>query len=132
MQRKHRTLLLVDAVVNLLLGVLLLLAPVGTLQLLGLPSTETYFYAVILGAVIVGIGVALLVELLGAPARTRGLGLGGAIAINVCGGLALLGWVIVNPFELPLRGTVVLWVVAAVVLGVAIAELAARSWRYED
>jgi hypothetical protein len=130
MKGKHRVLLVVDSVVNLALGVLLLLFPAGLVDVLGLPATNTYFYASILGAVILGIGVALLVELYGAPAGVRGLGLGGAIAINLCGGGALLVWLVAVPLGLPLRGRIILWVVAVVVLAIGLAELAARSWKY--
>ena len=126
MERKHRRLLLVDAIVNLVLGALLLLAPAGVLDLLGLPPMDTYFYTMILGAVIVGIGVALLLEVSGRQTRFRGLGLGGAIAINLCAGVALVLWLIVAPLGLPLRGTLVLWGVAIVVLAIAAAELGTR------
>jgi len=113
----------------MVLGALLLLAPVGVLDLLGLPPADSYFYVAILGAVLVGIGVALLVEVYGKQPRLRGLGLGGAIAINLCGGLALLLRLIVAPPELPLRGTLILWGVAIAVLGIAAAELGTRPWR---
>jgi hypothetical protein len=131
MQKKHRILLAIDAVVNLLLGALLLLFPAGVGELLGLPQTSTFFYASILGAVICGVGIALALELLGG-ARVRGLGLGGAIAINLCGGGALLAWLLAVPLGLPLRGTITLWVVAVLVVGIGIAEIAARSWVYDE
>ena len=56
MNFKHKVLLFIDGIVNLLLGVILLFFPAGLLDLLGLPPTNTYFYASILGAVIFGIG----------------------------------------------------------------------------
>jgi hypothetical protein len=114
------------------LGALLLFLPAGLIGLLGLPSTGTFFYASILGAVIFGIGVALVIELYGAEQGVRGLGLGGAIAINLCGGGALLSWLLFMPLEIPVRGLVVLWSVAITVLGIGLAELAAKSWRYEQ
>ena len=132
MKAKHRLLLLVDAIVNVLLGVLLLLFPAGMIGLLGMPPTDTFFYVTILGAVLLGIGVALLLELIGASSRLRGLGLGGAIAINLCGGGALLAWLVFKPIDLPLRGHVILWTVAIAVLGLAAAELLAKSWKYDD
>jgi hypothetical protein len=132
MKYKHKVLLAIDGVVNLILGAILLFFPAGLVELLGLPLANTYFYASILGAVIFGIGVALLLELYGAPSRIRGLGLGGAIAINLCGGGALLVWLLAVPLSIPLRGRVILWVVAAVVLIIGIAEIAAKSWKYEE
>jgi len=69
MESKHKALLLIDGVVNLILGLLLILYPVGIVELLGLPPTETYFYAIILGAVLFGIGIALMIELYGYQGR---------------------------------------------------------------
>lgn len=125
-------LLLVDAVANLILGAILLSSPAGTLAALGMPRADASFYTTLLGAIILGIGAALLIELLGARSRIRGLGLGGAIAINLCGGGALLVWLIILPFALPLRGRVILWIVDIAVIGIAAAELISRSWKYEE
>jgi hypothetical protein len=132
MQTKHKVMLAIDAVVNLLLGLVLLLFPVGVVELLGLPRTNTYFYASILGAVIFGIGIALMIELRGADRGVRGLGLGGAIAINVCGAGALMVWLLVGNFDIPIRGYIILWSVAVVVLGIGAAEIAAKAWKYKD
>jgi hypothetical protein len=132
MTHRHKVLLAIDAIVNLLLGGILLLFPAGLLDLLGLPETNTFFYPSILGAVIFGIGIALLVELVGCGVNIRGLGLGGAIAINLCGGGALLVWLLAVPLALPLRGKIVLWVVAVLVLAIGVAEIAARSWKYAE
>lgn len=132
MKSGQKLLLVIDGIVNLVLGTILLFFPAGLPELLGLPSTDTYFYPSILGAVILGIGAALLLELYGAPLRIRGLGLGGAIAINLCGGGALLVWLVAVPLEIPLRGQIILWVVAALVVIIGLVELAAKSWKYEE
>ncbi len=123
---KHRGLLAIDAIVNLLLGVLLLAFPAGVIDFLGLPPTSTCFYATILGGVIFGIGVALCIEWWGAPEGAHGLGLSGAIVINICGAAVLLIWLLLGGLDLPLRGLAVLWGVALVVLGIGVAEIAAR------
>ena len=130
MDRKQKRLLLVDAVANLALGVLLLLFPFGIAEILGVPQPESDFYPTILGGVIFGIGVALLIERYGFEKGVRGLGLGGAIAINLCGSLVLLGWLILAPPAIPLRGTILLWGIGILVLGIGLVELAAKSWRY--
>jgi len=132
MKSKHKILLTIDGVVNLILGAILLLFPSGLAELLGLPPTNTYFYASILGAVILGVGVALFLELYGVRAHVRGLGLGGAIAINLCGGGALLLWLLAMPLCIPLRGKILLWLVAGIVLAIGLVEIAARSWKYEE
>jgi hypothetical protein len=130
MESKHKALLLIDGVVNLILGLLLILYPVGIMELLGLPPTETYFYAIILGAVLFGIGIALMIELYGIPRKVRGLGVGGAIAINLCGAGTLVIWLVISPFSLPIRGRIILWSVAILVLAIAFAEIVTKSWQY--
>ena len=132
MRSKHKTLLVIDAIINLILGVLLLFYPAGVVELLGLPLTNTNFYPSILGAVLFGIGVALLIERYGASKNIRGLGLGGAIAINLCGAGVLLLWLLIAPFDIPLRGNVILWSIAIIVLIVGFVEIIAKSWRYEE
>jgi len=126
-----KSLLSIDGIVNLVLGVLLLLFPSGIVDLLGLPPTNTNFYPGILGAVLFGIGVALLIERYGVSKNVRGLGLGGAIAINLCGAGVLLVWLLMGDLSIPLRGHIVLWLVAVIVIGVGIAEIIAKPWRGE-
>ena len=130
MKSKHKTLLVIDGIINLVLGVLLLLFPAGVAELLGLPYTNTNFYPTILGAVLFGIGIALLIERYGAPKNIRGLGLGGAIAINLCGAGILLVWLLAAPFDIPLHGSIILWSTAIIVLIVGLAEIISKTWHY--
>ena len=130
MNRTHEILLTLDGVVNLAIGLLLLLVPAGTAELLGAPRSNLDFYPTILGGVIFGIGIALLVERYGYRQKIRGLGLGGAIAINFCGAFALLMWLLFGSLDLPLRGQILLWVVVLLVFGIGIAEILAKSWSY--
>ena len=129
MKPKHKTFLLIDGIVNLILGILLLLFPFGVAEILGVPLPETNFYPTILGGVIFGIGIALLLEAYGERWGARGLGLGGAIAINFCGAGILVLWLIFEPLNLPLRGMITLWIVAIVVLGLGILETLTKTWR---
>lgn len=122
MQRASGLLLLIDAFINLALGAMLLFIPHVSIELFGLPQTNSYFYASILGAVLFGIGISLLVERFCGP-RLRGLGLMGAVAINFVAAGAVAVWLLIDPFEMPLRGYIVLWTVVALVLAVGIAEL---------
>lgn len=123
---RHKQLLLIDSWVNLLLGLLILCLPLGLDQLLGLPHVFSYFYSSILGAVILGIGVALYIEL----KSGGGLGLPGAIAINLCGGVALLYWLIFDCAPgLTTRGHIVLWIICILVLGIGVIELINQPWK---
>ena len=44
MKLKYKVLLITDCVVNLLLGLIMLLFPIGIIDFLGLPQTNTNFY----------------------------------------------------------------------------------------
>jgi hypothetical protein len=80
--RGRARLLFIDGFVNLLLGVALLcFDPVASW--LGVSASDTAFYPMILGAVLFGIGIALILEGVPGAGQLVGLGLGGAIAICV-------------------------------------------------
>jgi hypothetical protein len=98
----NRTLLLIDAVINLALGVLL-------------------------GAILFGIGLALLLERSRERTHIGGLGLGGAVAINLCGGIALALWLLFGDLDVPMRGQVIMWCLAGVLFAISVIEWAA--WR---
>ena len=117
---RSSTLLTVDAIVDLLLGVILVVFPAGLVAALGIPDADVAFYPSILGAVLFGIGVALLIE------RTRGsagLGLAGAISINLSGGLVLAAWLLSGALSLPARGYAVLWLLVLVLVGLSSLEI---------
>lgn len=120
-------LLVVDGVVNLALGILILIFPTQMIQAFDLPGAENNFYINILGAVLFGIGIALLIERFGERLQLRGLGIAGAIAINLCGSGALIAWLLFGNLDLSLGGSILLWGIALVVLGVAIIEIFSRS-----
>ena len=123
-------LLILDASINLILGLLLLLVmpfPTQITAWFGVPPVEQAFYPSILGAVLVGIGLSLLIESQRATAKQpAGLGLAGAIAINLCGGLALLGWLVFGSLDLPLRGKIFLWLLALLLVVISGVELLAQ------
>jgi hypothetical protein len=120
----QRELLLFDGVANVALGGLLIAAPLRLAAWLGISATNSFF-AILFGAVLVGIGFALLLELYGA----RGLGLTGALTINFCFGLALGGWLIFGGMNLPVRGQVVLWGLVVILVALSGLELVVEQRR---
>jgi len=132
MKLKYTMLLVIDGTVNVMLGVLLLLFPVGIIDLLGLPPTSTNFYPSILGAVLLGIGAALFLEAAGFARGIRGLSLGGAIVINIIGSFVLICWLIFGSLVIPLRGRIILWTIGVVVFVIGIAEVVTKSWVYDE
>ena len=131
MKTKSKTLLLIDGIVNLVLGILLLLFPFGIAQLLGVPLPNINFYPTILGAVIFGIGIALLLEAFGEQRGVHGLGIAGAIAVNFCAAGVLTLWLISTPLNLPQRGYIILWTIDIIVLTIGFIELISKSWKYQ-
>ncbi len=117
------TLLTIDAIINLLLGLLLIAFSDGLVELLGVPPAAHGFYPNILGGVLFGIGIALVIESRSKIGNGVGLGLGGAIAINLCGGLVLFGWLVFGDLSLPLRGLIFLWCLVVLLLGISVVEL---------
>ena len=120
---KRKTLLTIDGIVNLLLGLLLMVFPRSLVAILGLPPSDPGFYPNILGGVLFGIGIALMMESRSGKAGGDGLSLCGAAAINLCGGLVLGAWLLFGNLRLPQRGTILLWLLVAILVGISIAEI---------
>ena len=122
---KRSTLLTVDGLINLLLGLLLIVFPAQLVAMLGIPEAEPAFYANILGGVLLGIGLALMLERFRSNDTAKGLGLGGAISINLCGGLVLAAWLIRGELVLPVHGYVLLWGLVLILVGISVVEVVA-------
>jgi len=120
---KKSRILIIDAVINLLLGLILIPFPLTVVRLLGVPMVDNFFYASILGGVLFGVGIALLVEYFRGPEGMVGLGIGGAISINLCGGVVLTGWLITSDLIMPLRGQIFLWTLVVILVGISGLEL---------
>ena len=115
-----RPLLLADALINLVLGGLLVVYPQRLVRLLGLPEVRSTFYPAVLGGVLIGIGIALFIAYRGGG---HGLGLDGAIAINLCGAGIVVIRLLAAPRDFSATGRITLWTVAVLVLGIGLIEL---------
>jgi len=120
---KKSILLLIDGLINLALGILLILYTEDLGQALGIPIIEQYFYPRILGAILFGIAIALFMEYFKKTNGLPGLGLGGAIAINLCGGLVLILFLLFGDLSLPVRGQIILWGLVFLLIGISSAEI---------
>jgi hypothetical protein len=119
-----KIILIVDAVINFTLGVLLLLFSPAVVAWFGVPPSSTSFYANILGAIFVGITIALIIGAAGRNSpRSAGLGLSGAISINLCGGIALALWLIFGGLTIPTKGFIFLWALVVILIVISLAEL---------
>jgi len=123
MKIAHQNLLALDGIVNVILGIALLFFPAALVNFLGLPQEINYFYASILGAILFEIGIALFQERSRRGKGSAGLGLAGAVTINLCGSLVLIGWLLFGGLEIPIRGFIILWIVAILVLAIGLLEI---------
>ena len=114
--KNFNLILFIDAVINLMLGILLLPASSLIADFIGVPTVEPGFYPSLLGAVLFGIGIALLIETFKGNHKFSGLGLYGAIAINLSGGFVLVFWLIMGKLHLPLRGLIFLWILVSLLI----------------
>ena len=122
----RRTLLIIDGLINLILGLVLLAVPPGLVAYLGVPDAQNAFYPSVLGGVLVGIAIALFLESRTAVENTSGLGLLGAVVINLCAGVVLGAWLLWGELDLPLRGAVLLWSLVTLLVGISGIELATK------
>ena len=121
-----RELLTIDGVANLLFGILLVWYPASVADALGLPTDGRPFFASLLGGVLFGVGVALLIERFRPPSRMVGLGLGGAVSINLCGGAVLAAWLIGGSLSPTTIGQVTLWSLVVFLVGLSALELSSH------
>ena len=90
---------------------MMLMTPITSARLAGLPHGNTAFWPRLFGAALLGIAAAFAVEgytQLNANISARGLGLGGAIAINLVTVLSLIGTLIFKGVTTR-RGLLLLW-----------------------
>lgn len=119
---QHTTLIKADAAINLILGILLMAFPAKLVKVLGIPMADLSFYPAILGGILFGIGLALLVECYRRTNRFIGLGLAGAVLINLCGGFVLAFWLLWGQLNLPVRGLIFLWTLVVLLIGLSLLE----------
>ena len=117
-----KTLILIDSIINLILGLVLLTYSEPVINFFGLPVTSLNFYPNILGAILFGIGIALFIEFKRKD-ELIGLGLGGAISINMMGGLVLFLWLVFGRLDIPIKGTIILWTLDIILIGISSLEL---------
>jgi hypothetical protein len=124
--KPRANLLRIDGVINLVLGVLLIAFPTGLVETLGVPPSEGRFYPSMLGVVLIGVGIALLLEANRLPGGIIGLGLGGAIAINLAAAAGLIYWILQGGLEVPARGRVLLGLLSVGLVAISSFELWVR------
>jgi len=120
---KEPVLLFLNAILYLAVGVLLLLFPFGLVAALGIALPAVTFYASMLGAILLGVGLALLVERSRGTLGFPGLGINGAILINISCAVTLGLWLFYRSLNLLHIGYILLWGLVASVTAITLAEI---------
>jgi hypothetical protein len=120
---KKRNILLIDAIINFVLALLLGIFPKDVISFLGLPVVSNPFYASILGGVFFGIGIALIIGRSAMKNDSDGLGLRGAIAINLSGGFVLALWLLFGSLNVPSHGIIIMWALVVILFVISTVEL---------
>ena len=119
---KPSMLLSFDAAVHMIFGIGLMFFPRILIGALGIAPPGTAFYASVLGAVLTGVGLALLAERFRRIFGIPGLGSGGAICIKICTGGVLAAWLVHGGLPIPMHGYLLLWLATFVLLALSGAE----------
>ena len=114
--------LLIEAIVKATGGLFLVLVPGLTIRFLGLPRSGTNFWPRLLGAVLLGLAMAAVLE--GTLRAQGGLGLAGSIAINLCVAIILGSSLILGKTAPTRRGRLILWLLLILLTLSSLAELA--------
>lgn len=114
--------LFLEVLVKLAFGVPLLLAPLSVARVFGLPCPPTGFWPRLVGGLLVGLAAAIFIEM--RLPGSKGLGLHGLIAVNLVAAGTLIGLLILNSSAPTLRGRLALWLAAALLFLLALAEIA--------
>ncbi len=105
-----------DVVIHLIPGIALLFFPDVIIDALGIPVPGTRFYASVLGAMLSGIGLALLAERFRKTLGIAGLGQGGSICVKICTGGVLSAWLVHGDLPIPVQGYAILGLIAFALL----------------
>lgn len=112
----------IEACLKLAGGLALVTAPRVLAQLLGLPSADDRFWPRLLGAVLIGLAAASLIE--SRSPGAGGLGLAGSIAINLAGAAMIGALLILRRAGNTRRGRLVLCLIAALLAILSLVEIA--------
>lgn len=115
-------LLFLEAILKGGIGLMLAIAPGAIIKILGLPAVPTGFWPRMLGAILLGVACATLIE--GTLLGSRGLGLAGSLAINFAAVAMLITLLALNAAAVTLRGRVLLWILVACLCVLILVEIA--------
>ncbi len=114
-------LLWIETLLKFSAGLVLVLAPLSTIKLLGLPRAESGFWPRLLGSLLIGMAAALFVE--GSTPGSRGLGLLGCVLVNFSAVSMLAGLLALEAGPPSARGRAVVWALVVVLVCLSVLEI---------
>ncbi|MCB1520326.1 MAG: ABC transporter permease [Hyphomicrobiaceae bacterium] len=115
-------LLILETIIKLACGLVLLAAPSFVIRLFGIAPAEWSFWPRLLGGSLIGIAAATYIE-----ARlpgSKGLGLGGLIAINLTAAAVLFAILVMKGGAPSRRGRAALWLTIGLLVLLSLIEIA--------
>jgi len=103
-------------------GVVLLIVPLTAARVLGLPLPQALLWPRLLGALLVGMAAAIVLE--GSVSGSRGLGLGGLVPINLISAAVIITLLVLQRGSQTRRGKLFLWTLAVVLVILGAFEIA--------
>jgi hypothetical protein len=116
-------LLWIETLLKLTGGLVLAIAPMSAVKVFGLPLTGTSFWPRLLGAVLIGLAVAMFLE--ARVTGSHGLGLAGCAVVNLAGAAMMAALLVVDAGPPSVRGRGLLWLLVIFLLVLSVLELAA-------
>jgi len=113
-------LLWIETLLKFFPGLMLMLAPMATLRVLGLPRSDDGFWPRICGALLIGIAAALFLE---GTSSGHGLGLAGVVIVNACGAALLTIMLVAERGPSSMRGRGAVWLTICVLVTLGVLEI---------
>ncbi|MBI1650691.1 ABC transporter permease [Hyphomicrobium sulfonivorans] len=114
-------LLWIETLLKFIPGLLLVIAPLTTLRVLGLPRPDAGFWPRLCGALLLGLAGATFIE---GTSKGHGLGLAGVIVVNLTGAAVLASLLILEAGPKSRRGTIAVWLTVCALVLLSITEIA--------
>jgi len=115
-------LLWIETLLKLSVGLALVLAPLSTIKLFGLPPTGSGFWPRLLGSLLIGIAGALFLE--GSVPESRGLGLAGCLIVNFSAVSMMSALLVLEAGPPSARGRAVMWALVILLVWLSVLEIA--------
>ncbi len=115
-------LFLIETILKLAAGLTLLLAPLATASLLGLPRPPSGYWPRLLGALLTGLAAALFIEM--RLPGSKGIALAELVAVNLVAAFTLAAQLLAGAGAVTRRGKLLSWLMVIALVVLALVEIA--------